>query len=790
MNTLCVECGESVSETEEECSNCGTKTDISKAETMISDSDVTLDSDTDFEQAETLQSKTKIESSKTLHTENNLIGKTIGGAVVKKKIGKGGMGSVYLAHHLTLDIPVAIKFLKPEYAQTSPDAVERFLKEARAVAKLRHPNIVSVYNAGFEEGFYFMSMELIDGRDLSEVLESPFQLSLKDALRLTCQVCDALHYAHKNNIVHRDIKPANIFIGEDGSAKVGDLGLAKDLEDDQNITQPLQAMGTPYYISPEQATDAKEVDHRTDIYSLGCTFYRLFCGKVPFKGNSSIETVSKHLSEPVPDPLKENSEIPPKVAKVIQKMMAKKPEERFKDLKEVSDILRNELDSISDSKIGFSPQNDVPKQTESKNISTKGLYVIIALLFSVIIVITLALTLKSNDGKQEENLTGITHLDVYNLAKKNLERGDYLTARKLFKDFFELNEHAIDAHLDYGVVLKQSEGIEGAREEYRVWKQKSKSPSVHLGHVLHLRGDARTQAKRDFEKNFPDYAPYYYYASLDWIKDAQNQTFAEKREELRLLNHFHELDSKGKFLKYFINRQNVDDFRIDAEKRRKRLLAYGDKLTHPVELEVGFAAPPQNPSVIIGEGSRDRSVVIVRLKMHDYPKVKEIFYKLPEMKEFKSIGLNIDTNRSPKISFAIKRPDGSLNIEVKYIDKKGMDNGPFSLVFNPLSAEVTASKNLLGSLRDNLSYFRDFNDKIMFYFTTILSAAKGMKEIKYSIDNKSLDQLFPFDPLNPYEKPYIFLPADVKSIFVQITFNDDSKSELYEFIKPGNLRKE
>jgi len=794
MDTLCVECGEALPAMEDTCSKCGTKNDISNDITMASDREETLASQDTFDQAETLQSKTTVQSSASLGlTEEELIGKTIGGVVVKEKIGKGGMGSVYLAHHLTLDIPIAIKFLKPEYAKRSPDAVERFLKEARAVAKLRHPNIVSVYNAGFEEGFYFMSMEFIDGRDLSEVLESPFQLSLKDALRLTCQVCDALRYAHENNIVHRDIKPANIFISEDGGAKVGDLGLAKDLEDDQNITQPMQAMGTPYYISPEQATDAKAVDHRSDIYSLGCTFYRLFCGKVPFKGNSSFETVSKHLSEPVPDPLKENPELPVAVARVIQRMMAKKPEERFKGLNEVSEILRNELDNISDSKIGFAPKKEAAEKEEepSIQISHKGLYAIIALLVSVLIIVVILLSLKSNTPSgNKDDLSNLSHMDVYNLAKKNLERGDYITAKKLFNDFFELNEHAIDAHVDYGVVLKQSEGIEGAREEYRTWKQKSESPSVHLGHVLHLRGEAKTLAKAEFEKNFSDYAPYYYYSSLEWIKDVENQTYAEKLEELRLLNKFHELDAKGKFLKYFVNRQNVEDFRADAEQRRKGLLTYGDKLKNPVEIEVGFAAAPQNPSVIIGEGSRDRSLVNIHLKMHDYPKVKEIFYKLPQMKDFKSVGFALDANRSPKVSFSISRPDGNINIEVKYIDKKGIENGPFSLEFNPFAAEVVASKNLLSSLRDNLVLYRDFNNKILFYFTTILSASKGIKKIKYSIDNNSLDQDFPFDPLNPYEKPYIFLPANVKSVFVQITFNDDSKSELYEFIKPDNLRKE
>lgn len=792
MNTLCVECGESVAEKEDSCSNCGTKKDLFAVETMVGDSDVTLESSASEEV--TLKSATKpLENSKVFISENNLIGKSIGGAVVKKQIGKGGMGSVFLGHHSTLDIPVAIKVLKPDYAQRSPDAVERFLKEARAVAKLRHPNIVSVYNAGHEEGFYFMSMEFIKGRDLAEILESPFNLSLKDALKLTCQVCDALDYAHNNSIVHRDIKPANIFVDEDGNAKVGDLGLAKDLKEDQSMTQSMQAMGTPYYISPEQATSAKDVDHRSDIYSLGCTLYRLFCGKVPFKGNSSFETVHKHMSEPVPDPIKENPELPVEVSVVIQRMMAKKPEERFSSLKEVSKILGALLDDISDSKIGFSPKNKVQQKAEKTLASkidqsrkNKILYALITVL-ALGLVLVLTKPASSSLDSPSENANQIS---IYKQAKTQLDNGNYLKSKKLFKTYFENNLDAIDAHLDYSVLLKQMEGIEGAREEYRLWSENSKNPSVSLAYILLLDSTGRKKSKEEFEKSFKSYGPYYYYMSLEWKKDPVGQTYAEKREELRLLTKFQEVDSQGHFLKYFTNRYLIDQSRDDAKNRLNNLKQIEDKLKNPVELQVGFGAPHQNPSVIIGESTKNRKLVNMQLNMHDYINVKEIFYKYPGMKGFGSTGKSIDPRSSPQLNFTMASPEGKVIVEIKYIDKNGIENGPYKLEFELAKEEALASQKFIASFKPSLLMFRNYDGRLLLYFTTLLSVAKGVKEIRYSLDNNKLDTEFKFDPLNPYETPYLDLPVNTKNVYIQITYIDDSKSEIMEFPKPAGLRKE
>ena len=797
MNTLCIECGENLKIEEEICSNCGTRNDLSSADTMTKVLDETIDSKAVSDQDETLASDVSPQSSaRPPATEDELIGKSIGGAVIKKKIGKGGMGSVFLGHHLTLDIPVAIKFLRPEYAQRCPDAVERFLREARAVAKLRHPNIVSVYNAGFEEGFYFMSMEFIKGRDLSELLESPFNMSLKDALKLTSQVCDALDYAHNNKIVHRDIKPANIFIDEEGNAKVGDLGLAKDLEEDQSMTQSMQSMGTPYYISPEQATSARDVDHRSDIYSLGCTFYRLFCGKVPFKGNSSFATVHKHLSEPVPDPRNENPEIPPKVSEVIQRMMAKKPEERYQTMGEISKILKSVLDDVSDSKIGFAPKpGHVPKElSEKENSSNKGLYAVIALLAVLLMIVIL----KQGDSKAPnpetispaENLSQVSEKDQYGLAKQNLEKGDYLAARKQFESYLKGHEDAIDAHLDLITVLKQSEGIEGAREYYRKWKEKSSNPSVHMAYLTLLRGNSKSEMQSAFEKQFPEYGPYPYYSSIEWKSEPEKQTFIEKQKELSYLEKFSELDSKGQFLKYFANRQNVENYRIDAKKRLEQLQLIKQQLEQPVSLKINFAPGPSNPSVIIGGNSTDRSLIDVGVYFLEPQNVQEFFYRIGEKGELKSHWKSSGPNDFPSFSIKVEDSDESIDIYVKYIDKKGLVNGPYKIVLNRNQSKIDAAKKTLNMIKSSWVSFRDYDNRLLFYFTTILSYSKGLKEIRYSIDNYKLDKIHQFDEHNPYDNVYIELPYETQKVFLQLTYKDDTKSEVIEFKKPAGLRKE
>src|SRR5436190_9177603 len=201
---------------------------------------------------------------------------------VESFLGQGGMGAVYRGLQLPLKRPVAIKILQKQGEKGDYDFEERFKREAYAMASLTHPNIVQVYDCGDAgESFLFISMELVQGGDLSDALKAG-QVTPETALKLIPQICDGLQAAHERGIVHRDIKPANIFLTKDGRAKVADFGLAKKFDANNTmLTKTGLGMGTPDYAAPEQFENLPDIDHRADIYSLGVMFYQLLTGRLP-----------------------------------------------------------------------------------------------------------------------------------------------------------------------------------------------------------------------------------------------------------------------------------------------------------------------------------------------------------------------------------------------------------------------------------------------------------------------------------------------------------------------------
>ena len=246
------------------------------------------------------------------------------------------MGQVWLARHETLQKDVAVKVL-PENFIGHAEARERFLREAQAAARLEHPNVVQVLDAGQANGSPFIVMQYVDGTDLEKILKKKGKLSVDDALSIAKKVALALAAAHRLGIVHRDIKPANIMITKQGRVMVGDFGLARPLDGGGTITSEGMVMGTPHFLAPEQARGEK-VDGRSDLYSLGATLYSLVSGKYPFSGNSPMSIAVKHATPTdKPDPLRKiDATIPAEVDQLVQKLMAKKPEERFQTGEEVA----------------------------------------------------------------------------------------------------------------------------------------------------------------------------------------------------------------------------------------------------------------------------------------------------------------------------------------------------------------------------------------------------------------------------------------------------------------------
>jgi len=249
------------------------------------------------------------------------------------ELGRGGMGIVYEAHDTVLDRTVAYKVL-PESFQENPQALDNFLREAKAAAKLNHPNIVTVYDAGEQDGRYYIAMEYVDGTTLKEILRRRGPVAPAGVLHVLVQVCEALAFAHEKKVVHRDIKSANTMWTRDKKVKIMDFGLAKVVEEVRNHTTVVS--GTPYYMSPEQ-TLGKNVDHRTDIYSLGVMVFELATGSVPFKeGNIPYH----HVHTAPPDIRELKPELPEMLARIVARCLQKDPAQRYQTTNELLAELR------------------------------------------------------------------------------------------------------------------------------------------------------------------------------------------------------------------------------------------------------------------------------------------------------------------------------------------------------------------------------------------------------------------------------------------------------------------
>jgi serine/threonine-protein kinase len=261
-----------------------------------------------------------------------------------RRIGRGGMAEVHLAHDILLDRDVALKILFPEHA-VDPNFVERFRREAQAVAGLNHPNIVSVYDWGQTGNTYFMAMEYVEGRTLADLIRRHGKIEARNAAGAAMSIAEALAYAHRNNVVHRDIKPANILIGSNGAVKVVDFGIARALDagHEEGLTQDGAVMGTATYFSPEQAK-GEGLDLRSDLYSLGIVLYEMLSGEPPFSGDSALATAYKQVNEN-PRPL---AQLVPGLSielnTIVAKCMTKNANRRYESAEKLRDDLRRYID--------------------------------------------------------------------------------------------------------------------------------------------------------------------------------------------------------------------------------------------------------------------------------------------------------------------------------------------------------------------------------------------------------------------------------------------------------------
>lgn len=274
----------------------------------------------------------------------DLVGKTVGKYRIVARLGRGGMAEVYKAYQPGLDRYVGIKVLHAHLVDDK-DFIGRFEREALAVGKLRHPNIVQALDFDREGEMYFMAMEFIDGPTLKDELKArrtennPF--SLKEVSRIFTALCSAIDYAHSRSMVHRDLKPANVMINQEGQVVLTDFGIARIIGATQ-YTQTGALSGTPAYMSPEQG-QGERGDERSDIYSLGVMLYEMVTGVVPFDGDTPFAVIMKHISEPLPLPTRLNPSIPESIERVILKAMSKNPEDRYQTAGEMARALRDAI---------------------------------------------------------------------------------------------------------------------------------------------------------------------------------------------------------------------------------------------------------------------------------------------------------------------------------------------------------------------------------------------------------------------------------------------------------------
>src|SRR5436305_2193445 len=260
-----------------------------------------------------------------------MVGETLGDRYeVEELVGAGGMSSVYRAHDRLLDRKVALKVMHSHYGE-DPEYVERFRREARSVAALSHPNIVTVIDRGDHDGRQFLVFEYIEGENLKRLIERRGPGPVATALELAMQIARGLSFAHQQGLIHRDVKPQNILLNGDGRAKVTDFGIARSLDVQHGMTQTGTVLGTSDYIAPEQA-QGQRVDEHTDVYSLGVVMYELLTSEVPFPGENFVAVAMRHINEPPPLIRDKRPDVPPRVEAAIQKAMAKDPADRFQTM--------------------------------------------------------------------------------------------------------------------------------------------------------------------------------------------------------------------------------------------------------------------------------------------------------------------------------------------------------------------------------------------------------------------------------------------------------------------------
>jgi serine/threonine-protein kinase len=305
--------------------------------------------------------------------EEDWCGRTLGEFVILRRLGKGGMGQVYLAEQISLKRKVALKILRPELA-ANQNSLKRFRVEAENVARLTHANIVQIYAIGEQDGVPYMALEYVEGRNLRDYINRKGPPELPVCLSIMRQIASALARAGEQGFVHRDIKPENILLTRKGEVKVADFGLSRCFQESgaaPTITQSGVAMGTPMYMSPEQV-QGKPVDQRSDIYSFGVTSYHMLAGEPPFRGNSAFDVAIKHVADEPPPLTAFRPDLPADLCGLVHKMMAKRPEDRYQNCRDIIRDLARLRDNAGNANEPIALPNSAVAKSSSRAALSSG----------------------------------------------------------------------------------------------------------------------------------------------------------------------------------------------------------------------------------------------------------------------------------------------------------------------------------------------------------------------------------------------------------------------------------
>ena len=298
---------------------------------------------------------------------------------IQEEIGAGGMATVYLAHDVKHDRKVALKVLRPELAAVI--GAERFLQEIKVTANLQHPHILPLHDSGEADSFLYYVMPLVEGESLRERLHREKQLPVGDALEITKAVASALDYAHRHGVIHRDIKPENVLL-HDGQALIADFGIALAVSQagGTRLTETGLSVGTPHYMSPEQAMGDRELDARSDVYSLGAMLYEMMVGEPPFTGPTAQAIVAKVLTEKAPHVSTQRSTVPPHVDAAVQTALEKMPADRFASAGEFSQALGDQAYTVTP--VGVARAAGMPEVWKRRAIAAIGVATLMTVLFA------------------------------------------------------------------------------------------------------------------------------------------------------------------------------------------------------------------------------------------------------------------------------------------------------------------------------------------------------------------------------------------------------------------------